>query len=94
MRVLALDTTSRAGSVALLEDDCVLAEHEGDASRPYAERLPADLVNLLALAAVPMTAVDLFAVAAGPGSFTSLRIASPRCRVWPVTHRPSSRSPP
>jgi len=74
MRVLALDTTTRGGSLALVEDDRVLVERDGDAARPHAERLPADLMSLLDAAAAPMSSVDVYAVAAGPGSFTGLRI--------------------
>jgi len=74
MRVLALDTTTRAGSVALLEDDRVIDERGGDASRTHAERLPGDLIALLAAHGRALADVELFAVAAGPGSFTGLRI--------------------
>lgn len=74
MHVLALDTTTRAGSVALVEDDHIVAEREGDGARSLAERLPGDLVALLKDAGVGLAAIDLFAVAAGPGSFTGLRI--------------------
>ena len=42
MRVLALDTTTRAGSVAVVEDERVVAERRGDESRTHAERLPAE----------------------------------------------------
>ena len=47
MVVLALDTVSRAGSLALLERDALL-ERVGDASRTHGERLPAELLDLLA----------------------------------------------
>jgi tRNA threonylcarbamoyladenosine biosynthesis protein TsaB len=70
MRVLALDTTSRAGSVALVDDGRVLDERPGDASRTHGERLPGELERLGA----PWRTIDVFAVAAGPGSFTGLRI--------------------
>jgi tRNA threonylcarbamoyladenosine biosynthesis protein TsaB len=70
MRVLALDTTNRAGSVALVVDDRVVDERAGDASRSQGERLPAELAQLGA----PWPTIDLFAVASGPGSFTGLRI--------------------
>ena len=70
MRVLALDSTGRAGSVALVEDGRVVREMEGDASRTHGERLPGELAALGA----PFSSVDLFAVASGPGSFTGLRI--------------------
>jgi len=70
MRVLALDTTSRAGSVALVENDRVVDERAGDGSRTHGERLPAELAALGA----PWPTIDVFAVASGPGSFTGLRI--------------------
>src|SRR5258705_7017269 len=74
MLVLALDTTTRAGSAALVENDRVIAERVGNAARAHAERLPGDLMDLLRDAGRPLSEVDLFAVAAGPGSFTGLRI--------------------
>jgi tRNA threonylcarbamoyladenosine biosynthesis protein TsaB len=74
MRVLALDTTTRALSAAVVEDDRVLAEYESDTTRTHAERLPADLLAVLAAARIDVGGVDVFAVAAGPGSFTGLRI--------------------
>lgn len=70
MRVLALDSTTRSGSVALVEKDVVLDEREGDPSRTHGERLPAELAQLGAA----WSTVDVFAVASGPGSFTGLRI--------------------
>src|SRR5262249_21149827 len=45
-----------------------------DASRSHAERLPAEIVALASAHDVALADVDLFAVAAGPGSFTGLRI--------------------
>ena len=74
MRVLALDTTTRAGSVALVDDTVIVDERPGDPSRTHAERLPVELLALLETHGVALSAIDLFAVAAGPGSFTGLRI--------------------
>lgn len=74
MRVLALDTTTRAGSVAVMEDGRILVERPGDAARTHAERLPAEAIDALAAADLALSDVDLFAVASGPGSFTGLRI--------------------
>ena len=47
MLALALDSTTRAGSVALVEDDRVVEEREGDPGRTHAERLPRDLEAVL-----------------------------------------------
>jgi len=74
MRVLALDTTTRAGSVAVLDDERLLVERTGDAARTHAERLPAEVLDALTAAGMALPAIDLFAVASGPGSFTGLRI--------------------
>jgi len=74
MWVLALDTTTRNGSVALIQDDLVVLARPGDATVSHAERVPADLRALLADAGLALSAVDVFAVATGPGGFTGLRI--------------------
>jgi tRNA threonylcarbamoyladenosine biosynthesis protein TsaB len=72
--VLALDTTTRAGSVAVVRGNRVLSELAGDGERTHGERLPLDLMRALALAAVALDDVELLAVAVGPGSFTGLRV--------------------
>src|SRR5450432_709094 len=74
MHVLALDTTTREGSVALVDDHGIIDERRGDSARSQAERLPGELIALAGAHGIPVTAVDLFAVASGPGSFTGIRI--------------------
>jgi tRNA threonylcarbamoyladenosine biosynthesis protein TsaB len=74
MRVLALDTTTRAGSAALVVDDRVVDERSGDGSRTHALRLPAEIVALAEANQWPLSTIDRYAVASGPGSFTGLRI--------------------
>jgi tRNA threonylcarbamoyladenosine biosynthesis protein TsaB len=74
MLVLALDTTTRGGSLALARDGGVLEVFAGDATRTHATRLPGDILDCLARHRVGLRDVDLYAVAVGPGSFTGLRI--------------------
>jgi tRNA threonylcarbamoyladenosine biosynthesis protein TsaB len=74
MRILALDTTTRSGSVALIDRHTVVAAEAGDPARTHGERLPTDIIRLLAACQVSLADIDVFAVAAGPGSFTGLRI--------------------
>jgi tRNA threonylcarbamoyladenosine biosynthesis protein TsaB len=74
MLVLALDTTTRTGSCAVVRDGVVVREEVSDPDRPHATRLPADLMVLLAHADLRLRDIDIFAVATGPGSFTGLRI--------------------
>jgi len=73
MLVLALETVTRAGSVAVMDG---AASHAaiGDASRTHGERLPQDATSWLARYGRTLADVDLFAVIAGPGSFTGLRV--------------------
>jgi tRNA threonylcarbamoyladenosine biosynthesis protein TsaB len=52
----------------------VLYELAGDPARTHGQRLPGDLVLALEAARVRIEEVDLLAVAAGPGSFTGLRV--------------------
>jgi len=74
MFVLALDTTTRAGSVALLEDDRIVDERAGDGARTHAARLPAEITAIVEAHHLTLADIDLYAVASGPGSFTGLRI--------------------
>ncbi|HUR35796.1 MAG TPA: tRNA (adenosine(37)-N6)-threonylcarbamoyltransferase complex dimerization subunit type 1 TsaB [Vicinamibacterales bacterium] len=74
MRVLALDTTTRTGSIAVVDAGRVIVERTGDAARSHAERLPSDLLDAVAEAGLTMAAIDLFAIASGPGSFTGIRV--------------------
>jgi tRNA threonylcarbamoyladenosine biosynthesis protein TsaB len=74
MWVLAVDTSSPGGAVALLRDSDLVVERHGAPEWSHAEHLPAMLAALLADAGIAPSALDLFAVATGPGSFTGLRV--------------------
>jgi tRNA threonylcarbamoyladenosine biosynthesis protein TsaB len=87
--ILSIDTTTRAGSAAVLRDDTLVAVAEGDPSRTHGERLPAELEAVLRLARIELADVDVLAVARGPGAFTGLRIGLAAMQgVAMVTGRP------
>ena len=73
MLVLALETVTRAGSVAVLDGTTSDAAW-GDPTRTHGERLPHDVTAALARQRHTLADVDLFAVVSGPGSFTGLRV--------------------
>jgi len=72
--VLSLDTTTRAGSAAVIDNRQIRHELTGDATATHGERLPGQLIRVLEGAGLGVSDVDLLAVAAGPGSFTGLRV--------------------
>ena len=74
MLILALDTTTRAGSCALARDGRVIREVASDPGKSHAEHLPGDLVTLIESERLALDEIDVFAVATGPGSFTGLRV--------------------
>ena len=57
-----------------MHDQRVLAEMPGNPHLTHGERLPGELIRTLDAAGVPLGQIDLLAVAAGPGSFTGLRV--------------------
>jgi tRNA threonylcarbamoyladenosine biosynthesis protein TsaB len=77
-----VDTSNRQGSLAVLRDQTVMAATGGFSDEPYASRLFADLNRVLGEAQVKLEQIDVFAVAAGPGSFTGLRVGLTAVKAW------------
>jgi tRNA threonylcarbamoyladenosine biosynthesis protein TsaB len=75
MRVLALEASTLAGGVALLDDDRLVAEYVLDVSLTHSERMLATIDRVLGDAGWTPADLDGLAVATGPGSFTGLRVA-------------------
>ena len=73
--VLAVDTSTPIGSVALVEDGAVRAELAARVSAKHGETLLPNVARVLEEAGVTMSEIGLLAVGLGPGSFTGLRIA-------------------
>jgi tRNA threonylcarbamoyladenosine biosynthesis protein TsaB len=74
IRVLAFDTSTDSGSVALLDHDRLMGEYLFSGARAHSERLLVMIDRLLADAGCSMADIDLIAVSLGPGSFTGLRV--------------------
>src|SRR5271155_1761219 len=82
MLILAIDTTSRSGSVALLEDLQVLSAVAPSPDEPFSSWLFRDVDRLMKAASASIAAVDLFAAATGPGSFTGVRVGLAAVKAW------------
>lgn len=74
MRLLAIDTTSESGSIALAEGGRVLEEVALHSPDGFAHILFDEIQRLLARHKLTITDIEGFAAAAGPGSFTGVRV--------------------
>ncbi len=76
MKILALDSSGLVASVALAEDDNLIAEYTVQYKKTHSQTLLPMLQEICRMVALDLDTVDAIAVAAGPGSFTGLRIGS------------------
>ncbi|RJQ49506.1 MAG: tRNA (adenosine(37)-N6)-threonylcarbamoyltransferase complex dimerization subunit type 1 TsaB [Nitrospiraceae bacterium] len=75
MKILAIETATLAGSIAILDDTTgLVGEVRVDVRIAHAERLMPSLEWLLKTSGVSINDIDVFALSIGPGSFTGLRI--------------------
>lgn len=76
MKILALDSSGLVASVALLEDDNLVAEYTVNYKKTHSQTLLPMLDEIVRMTDTDLCSVDAIAVAKGPGSFTGLRIGS------------------
>lgn len=76
MKILALDSSGLVASVALAEDDKLIAEYTIQYKKTHSQTLLPMLDEIKKMVELDLSTVDAIAVAAGPGSFTGLRIGS------------------
>ena len=74
MNILAVDTAGKTAGVALLQDDRLLYEVYLDGGMTHSETLMPMIDTCLKMCGLTCADIDLYAVNAGPGSFTGLRI--------------------
>jgi tRNA threonylcarbamoyl adenosine modification protein YeaZ len=85
--ILSLDTSSPAGSVAILRDEITLGVISTRAEENYSSRIFRHLEFLLSDLTLKLADFDLFAVSAGPGSFTGLRVGLTAAKGWAEVYR-------
>lgn len=74
MLLLAFETSAKAGSVALMQEDRLLAESYQNSGLTHSQTLLSMAENMLKSCGFTAQDVTHVAVAAGPGSFTGIRI--------------------
>ncbi len=76
MKILAIDSSGMVASVALAEDNVLRAEFTVNDKKTHSQTLLPMLEELKESLGLELETVDAIAIAAGPGSFTGLRIGS------------------
>lgn len=76
MKILALDSSGLVASVAVAEDGLLIAEYNIQYKKTHSQTLLPMLDEIRRLTELDMSSLDAVALAAGPGSFTGLRIGS------------------
>jgi len=76
MKILALDSSGLVASVAVVEEDNLLAEYTVNYKKTHSQTLLPMLNEIAGMIELDLASIDAIAVAAGPGSFTGLRIGS------------------
>ncbi len=74
MKILAIETSTMAGSVALVDGDELVSEYLLNIDITHSERLLLSIDCVTRNSKIPIDKVDGFALSIGPGSFTGLRV--------------------
>jgi tRNA threonylcarbamoyladenosine biosynthesis protein TsaB len=83
--IVAVETATLAGSIVIARGAQIIGGLNGNPDVSHSNTLLADLDRLLNATNVRLADVDLFAVAAGPGSFTGLRIGIATVKALAIT---------
>lgn len=76
MKILAIDSSGLVASIAVAEDDNLLAEYTMNYKKTHSQTLMPMLEEVKNMIELDLNSIDAIAIAAGPGSFTGLRIGS------------------
>lgn len=76
MKILGLDSSGLVASVAVVEDNNMLAEYTVNYKKTHSQTLLPMLDEIAKMIELDLSTLDAIAIAGGPGSFTGLRIGS------------------
>ena len=76
MKILGLDSSGLVASAAIVEDGVLLAEYTTNYKKTHSQTLLPMLDEIRSMIELDLESIDAIAIAAGPGSFTGLRIGA------------------
>ncbi len=74
MRLLAIETSTLTGGVAIIEDENLIAESRLNIKVTHSERILKEIDDILSKSGLKIDDIDSFGISIGPGSFTGLRV--------------------
>lgn len=74
MRILGIDTSTKHAGVAVIENEDIVAECVMQFMAAHSEKLLPEIIHILETMQIPLKSIDYYAITAGPGSFTGLRV--------------------
>lgn len=82
MKILAIDTATKAASAAIVASDGIVGEIGLNIGKTHSQKFLPGVEQLLALCDMTLADMDGFAVTIGPGSFTGVRIGLATAKAW------------
>lgn len=76
MRILAIESSALVASVAIVEEEQIIAEYTMNYKKTHSQTLMPMLEEISKMLELDMDSIDAIAISGGPGSFTGLRIGS------------------
>ncbi len=74
MTLLAVETSTMMGGIAVMDDDKLVAESRLNVRVTHSERIMKEIDRVLQGAGLDISGIDVFGISIGPGSFTGLRV--------------------
>lgn len=74
MKLLAIETSTMLGGIAVMDGNTLIAESRINVKVTHSERIMTEIDHLLQRSGLTIGDIDVFGIAAGPGSFTGLRV--------------------
>lgn len=74
MKILGIDTSTMAASVAVIEDNKLICEYTINTKKTHSQKLMPMIEDMLKKSELSIKEIDLIGICVGPGSFTGLRI--------------------
>lgn len=94
MKVLAIDSSGMTASIAVTEDEKLIAEYTIDYKKTHSQTLLPMLDEIKGMVDLDLSTLDVIGVASGPGSFTGLRIGSATAKGLAMAlHKPIAEVP-